>query len=121
MLAHHGSYYSTLPAFLGALAPNFATISASGTNMSYAHPECTTAEMVAEKLVNTAVMHTVVCSPNKGEPYKTDNTQRALLVTATNGDIRYVTDGTNFKILASSTTTGKAVFDYKRVVDKLVF
>ncbi|MBX2829083.1 MAG: MBL fold metallo-hydrolase [Flavobacteriaceae bacterium] len=105
MLAHHGSYYSTLPAFLNALSPNFATISASGSNMSNAHPRCNVMENTAKKTVNSAVNHGVICSNGKGLPYNKSNTTQAILVTATNGDIRYVTDGTNYKILASSSGT----------------
>ena len=102
MLGHHGSYYSTSLEFLNATSPNFAVVSASGSNKSYGHPDCNIMGMVSAALKSVAINHSVVCSDGKSKPYKKSKTKKPLLVTATNGDIRYVTDGINFKIMASS-------------------
>ncbi|MDG5490535.1 ComEC/Rec2 family competence protein [Psychroserpens sp. SPM9] len=107
MLAHHGSYYSTGQAFLDIITPNFSTVSASGTNKAYAHPDCIIMGMLSKKVLDGAINHGVICSDGKNLPYKKSNTTKAIITTATNGDIRYVTDGTNYKILASSTNTNR--------------
>ncbi len=102
MPAHHGSYYSTTQNWLNALSPLIAPVSASGTNMSYAHPDCMTLEMVEAKVLNSADKHRGVCSDGRGKAYKSVDTTRAIFVTATNGDIRYTTDGTNYNVKISS-------------------
>ena len=102
MPGHHGALESTGDRWAKTLEPILASISASGTNMSYAHPSCLTNEVLQEYVDDTAENHNIVCSDGKGKKYATSATTDALLVTATNGDIRYQTDGTNYRVLVSS-------------------
>lgn len=102
MAGHHGAYTSTSTAWADAVAPMISSISASGTNMSNAHPDCSTNTLLIAKATGGATQHGVICSTGKGAPYTTQQITRGLFVTATNGDIRYTTDGDNYKVQVSS-------------------
>lgn len=102
MPGHHGAYTSTSPAWADAVSPLISNISASGANMSYAHPDCTTNTMLIAKATDGATQHGVICSTGKGVRYTTQQITKGLFVTSTNGDIRYTTDGDNYKVQVSS-------------------
>lgn len=100
--AHHGSFYSTSQDWVKALSPDLSAITASGTNKAFAHPDCTTVEIILEEVTNGAAEHTITCSAGRNKPYELSETTKALAVTATNGDIRYTTDGIKYKVQVSS-------------------
>ena len=104
MPGHHGAYESTSDAWVKALKPGISVISASGANMAYAHPACMTNEILKVPAA-TGEDHTITCSDGKGKKYKKSDTTKAVLVTATQGDVRFVSDGKNFRLLASSLKT----------------
>lgn len=101
---HHGAFEATGRPWAKALDPDIDVFSSSGSNMSYAHPDCSTIDLVEEFSVDGAVEHDVICSNGKGKRYKRSETEETVLVTATNGDVRFITDGTNWRVLASSTS-----------------
>jgi len=109
MPGHHGAYESTSQAWAKALKPGISAISASGANKGYAHPACETNALLLGTAATGAEKHTITCSDGKGQGYELSDTTKALLVTATNGDVRFVSDGTNFRLLASTLTAGLAV------------
>lgn len=102
MPGHHGAYTSTSTAWADAVAPLVSTVSASGSNKAYAHPDCSTNTLLIAKATAGATQHGVICSTGKGVPYTTQQITRGLFVTSTNGDIRYTTDGDNYKVQVSS-------------------
>jgi len=102
MPGHHGALESTGDNWVKALQPQIDAISASGTNMSYAHPACLTIEILKPYALGGAEEHNIICSDGKGKKYTTSKTKNALFVTSTNGDIRYQTDGKNWRVLVSS-------------------
>jgi competence protein ComEC len=107
MPGHHGAYESTSTEWANTLQPTVAAISASGANMAYAHPNCATTELLAKKVSNNAENHSVVCSTGKSQPYQKVNTTRALAMTATQGDVRWISDGVNAQVKASSLISAK--------------
>lgn len=107
MPAHHGAYEATGDEWAKTLKPGISVISASGANIGYAHPACMT-NAVLEFYAVDCEDHTVTCSDGKSKPYKRSDTTKAVLVTATQGDVRFVSDGTNFRLLASSLTSALA-------------
>lgn len=110
MPGHHGAYEATSAGWAAALKANVAVISASGANGGYAHPHCETIQVLKDNMKdNKAEDHTIVCSAGKSKPYTPSNTKRALLVTATQGDVRWVTDGENVQVHVS-TLLSKEVF-----------
>jgi beta-lactamase superfamily II metal-dependent hydrolase len=110
MPGHHGAYEATSADWAAALKAKVAVISASGANGGYAHPHCATIQVLKDNMLdNQAVDHTIVCSAGKSKPYTPSNTERALLVTATQRDVRWVTDGENVQINVS-TLLSKEVF-----------
>ena len=111
MPGHHGAYEATSVDWAAALRAKVAVISASGANGGYAHPHCATIQELKDNMEdNQAVDHTIVCSAGKSKPYTPSNTKRALVVTATQGDVRWVTDGENVQVDVS-TLLSKKVFD----------
>jgi competence protein ComEC len=102
MPGHHGSAESTGEAWAGALSPQIDAISASGENLGYAHPACSTNTRLLKTALGGALDHKIVCSLGKAQPYNPSVIKQALLLTGTNGDIRFVSDGTNWRLLASS-------------------
>lgn len=102
MPGHHGAYEATSTEWIDVLAPEIDAISASGTNLSYAHPDCTTLDMVEKAALGDAKAHDVICSGGRGQRYKRHSTTDCVLVTATNGDVRFISDGSNWRLLASS-------------------
>jgi beta-lactamase superfamily II metal-dependent hydrolase len=102
MPGHHGAFTSTSTAWADAVAPLVSTVSASGSNMSYAHPDCSTNTLLIAKATAGATQHGVICSTGRGVPYTTQQITKGLFVTSTNGDIRYTTDGENYKVQVSS-------------------
>lgn len=104
MPGHHGAFEATGRAWAKALDPDIDVFSASGANMSYAHPDCATVSLVEEYCLGGSVSHDVICSNGKGQAYTRSATTETVLVTATNGDVRFVSDGTNWRLLASSTS-----------------
>ncbi|WP_405997685.1 ComEC/Rec2 family competence protein [Streptomyces sp. NBC_00829] len=104
MPGHHGAAESTGRPWAKALDPDIDVISASGTNMAYAHPNCAKIELLEKYCLAGAERHDVTCSAGKGSPYKVCATVESVLTTATNGDVRFISDGTNWRLLASSTS-----------------
>ncbi|MFI9041689.1 hypothetical protein [Streptomyces sp. NPDC053726] len=104
MPGHHGAAESTGKPWLDALDPDVDVISASGANMGYAHPNCATITLLEKYCLAGATSHDVTCSTGKGSPYKVWATVESVLTTATNGDVRFISDGTNWRLLASSTS-----------------
>lgn len=90
---HHGAYESTGRNWADALDPDLAIITASGTNKAYAHPAEATIDLLEEFVVSSAENHTITYSAGKGKAYELASTKDATAVTATNGDVRYTTDG----------------------------
>ncbi|MEU9619359.1 MBL fold metallo-hydrolase [Streptomyces sp. NPDC048155] len=103
MPGHHGAAESTGKPFAEKLDPDVAVISASGANMSYAHPNCAKTTLLGKYCLDGAVSHNVTCSVGKGFPYTVWDTTETILTTATNGDVRFISDGTNWRLLASTT------------------
>ncbi len=100
---HHGALESTGETFQDTLAPDAALISASGTNLSYAHPNCTTLnQLTAADYIKKGTSHSINCSGGKGLPYSSNQSQKCVYLTGTNGDLRFTTDGTNYNIKVSS-------------------
>ncbi|MFI6122543.1 ComEC/Rec2 family competence protein [Streptomyces sp. NPDC051064] len=104
MPGHHGAFESTGAAWAKRLDPDVDVISASGTNKAYAHPSCATIKLLEEYCLAGALSHDVICSDGKGSDFKRSATVESVLTTATNGDVRFVSDGTNWKLMASSTS-----------------
>ncbi len=105
---HHGAFESTAPDFQDTLAPDVAALSASGTNASYAHPNCATLQqLTGAPYVGVGTDHFVTCSDGKGQAYGTSQTSKAVYVTGTNGDIRLTTDGTKVNVKVSSIGTSR--------------
>lgn len=102
MAGHHGANSSSGPPWLDILGPEIAAVSASGSNMSFAHPNCATLTRLERESIGEAEQHDVICSTNKGAPYTRHPTTDAVVVTATNGDVRFISNGDNWKLLASS-------------------
>lgn len=102
MPGHHGAVESTSSTWTNVLTPPISVVSASGTNMSYAHPSCVTMETLKLHAQAGANEHQVICSTGKGVKYTRDDNTQALLTTATNGDVRFISDGSNWRLLASS-------------------
>lgn len=102
MAGHHGSAESTSDAWAQRLLPEAPVISASGTNMSYAHPACRVTSTLMRHSYNEAAQHAVLCSDGRGKPYESSQTKEALFVTATQGDVRFETNGSAYRVLASS-------------------
>jgi beta-lactamase superfamily II metal-dependent hydrolase len=120
MPGHHGAFESTSTSWVKALKPGISAISASGTNRGYAHPNCATNELLLTTAAPNAADHTITCSSGKGKSYKNDDTTKAVLVTATNGDVRFISDGKNFRLLASTLTVGLALPQPHPILDALV-
>jgi competence protein ComEC len=99
---HHGAFESTGVEWAKTLQPDVAAISASGDNLGYAHPNKATVDLLIKHVSGDAVDHTVTYSEGKGQGYQTSDIEDALAVTATNGDIRFITDGSIIRVLASS-------------------
>lgn len=100
MPGHHGAYESTGAPWVAALRPSVDVIS-SGVNNGYGHPACATNALLEKRTVE-ATPHTVTCADGKSTPYDYAVSSKALFVTATNGDVRFVTNGTEWKLMASS-------------------
>lgn len=99
---HHGSNHSNLPDFLNAVNPNIGIFSASATHMGYGHPRCLLVDAV-EKLVDaggkkgiTIPMHRIDCW--NGGQYVTENNDLGVFLTATQGNILFKSDGTNYSV-----------------------
>lgn len=99
---HHGSYYSSSSAYIDILKPLYNGVSASGTHKGDGHPNCATMNLLLKHAGKGGTQHDVICSNGKSQPYSTSQTTSALYVTATNGDIRFITDGENVKIYVST-------------------
>jgi hypothetical protein len=102
MPGHHGALSSTSTQWAAKLDPDVAVISSSGTNSGYAHPACLTNEILAPYVLGGVTDHAIICSDGKISPYTRSRSTDALLTTATNGDVRYTTNGSKFKIQISS-------------------
>lgn len=102
MPGHHGALSSTSTQWVAKLDPDVAVISSSGTNSGYAHPACLTNEILEPVVLGGVTDHAIICSAGKISPYTRSRSTDALLTTATNGDVRYTTNGSKFKIQISS-------------------
>ena len=102
MPAHHGSNESSGKDFLNLVNPKYNAISASGKNKGYAHPNSEVIKRLISTSNDSAAEHTIVSSPAGKKPYVSRTFEEAIFLTGTNGDIRFITDGTDFKIYASS-------------------
>lgn len=102
MPGHHGALSSTSTQWVKKLDPDVAVISSSGTNSGYAHPACLTNEILEPYLLDGVTDHAIICSAGKISRYTRSRSTDALLTTATNGDVRYTTNGNKFKIQISS-------------------
>jgi beta-lactamase superfamily II metal-dependent hydrolase len=118
MAGHHGSFTSTGRDWGELLDPDISPISASGMNMGFAHPDCATIDLLEEFTLASASQHDIICSDGKGKAYKRSSTTEAVFVTAVQGDIRYETNGAQYKVQVSSLTA--AVPQVAPVVDPML-
>lgn len=100
---HHGSNHSTSKNFLNSVVPDIGVFSASAQHMGYGHPRCSvydSALLLVDqngKPANISVQqHRIECwVPSQ---YVYDNTQSAIFLTATQGNIQYATDGKEYEV-----------------------
>ncbi|HEY0612855.1 MAG TPA: MBL fold metallo-hydrolase [Chitinophaga sp.] len=102
---HHGSNHSSSRAFVMAVKPNVGVFSASAEHLGYGHPRCVLVDSV-ETMVDmggrdgiTIPMHRIDCwNANRGQ-YVTEENNLGVFLTATQGNIRFSTDGYDYKVL----------------------
>lgn len=101
---HHGSNHSNNKLFLETVAPNVGVFSASAAHMGYGHPRCVLLDYV-ETLVDeggvkgiTIPMHRLDCWNATQGKYVTEENDLGVFLTATQGNILFRSDGTNYSV-----------------------
>lgn len=99
---HHGSNHSNNRLFLQTVNPNIGIFSASAAHMGYGHPRCVLLDYV-ETLVDeggvkgiTIPQHRLDCW--SGGQYVTEENDLGVFLTATQGNILFKSDGTNYSV-----------------------
>ena len=99
---HHGSNHSSSSLFLNTVQPDVGIFSASAAHMGYGHPRCSIIDLV-EKMVDsttkngkTIPMHRIDCWD--GSQYVTEQNDIGIFLTATQGNILFRHDGTNYAV-----------------------
>lgn len=101
---HHGSSHSSSKGFLTKVSPSVGTFSASSWHMGYGHPRCILIDyvekMVDEGGVNGRVipMHRIDCWNPSKHAYVTEDNNLGVYLTATQGNIKVMTDGNNHEV-----------------------
>jgi beta-lactamase superfamily II metal-dependent hydrolase len=102
--AHHGSNYSNSAFFLGKVKPQIGIFSASAEHMGYGHPRCDLLDYVQNMVDGngkngiTIPMHRVDCYRDPVTKYVTENNDLGIFLTATQGNIVFKSDGTDYSI-----------------------
>lgn len=102
---HHGSNHSSNKGFLARVKPNVGIFSASAAHMGYGHPRCILVDYV-EKMVDmggkdgiTIPMHRLDCWDADKRKYVTEENNLGVFLTATQGNIRFSSDGVDYLVL----------------------
>lgn len=102
---HHGSNHSSNKGFLARVKPNVGIFSASAAHLGYGHPRCILVDYV-EKMVDmdgkdgiTIPMHRLDCWDADKWRYVTENNDLGVYLTATQGNILFRSDGTDYTVL----------------------
>ncbi|MFT7837780.1 MBL fold metallo-hydrolase [Saccharothrix sp. BKS2] len=105
MAGHHGSAGSTSEEWVDALKPMIGVFSASGKHKTYGHPHCDVVDMLARHMKDDAEEHVIVCAVGNPPIYAGRIVKKGIFLTGKNGDIRFETDGKEYRLMASTEGT----------------
>lgn len=105
-VGHHGSDTSSTTAFLDAVSPDVAAISCGvrdvGTNAGYRHPRLSTIVNLLPRVRSEPGRDRRIDAYDKaGERWTAVNIDRALYITAADGDLVFLSDGRGIRLRAS--------------------